>query len=169
MQYGAVIIVILVAMFFVVKRGRAFRASGEADERIWFYDQSGHRLYAVPADTLPPDDAVGGEFGDGVRAVVVAFKKNERDLRQLKIAYLESYTPELKGTLSKILAAQAAHKNYDGPVPARNSPYFQTNDLVKRLDETNWYAASSSEGQKIMSEWRSWRGPEGQRPLVSEP
>jgi hypothetical protein len=77
--------------------------------------------------------------------------------------------PELKTLLDRVRTARAAGRPFDGRIPTRDSDYFQTNTLVSRADETIWQPTSSAEGQRIMSEWRSWRGPDGQEPVLSTP
>jgi hypothetical protein len=101
--------------------------------------------------------------------VVVAFRAEQGDPRKRRIAYLETCTPELKGLLAKLQAACASRQAFKGRIPARNSGYFQTNSLVKGLEETEWHASSSPEGRRAMTEWRSWRGPDGQMPIVCVP
>jgi hypothetical protein len=154
---------------FVSERVGGFRKSGEEGGTTWFYDQSEKRLYKVPRDTIPPDKGIGGPSGDGVRAVVVAFRAEQDDPRKWRIAYLETCTPELKDLLAKVQAARANGQASVGGIPARDSDYFQTNSLVKGLDETEWHAISSPEGRRAMTAWRSWRGPDGQPPVVCVP
>jgi len=139
---------------------------GEEGARVWFYDQSEKRLYAAPRETVPPDRGIGGASGDGVRAVVVAPRSHPRDLR---VAYLETYTPELKARLEAVLAARAAGRPCEGEVPQRDGDYFQKNTLVSRPDEGVWHASDTPEARKIVSEWRSWRGPDGQPLVISAP
>jgi hypothetical protein len=104
-----------------------------------------------------------------VRAVVVAFRAEQSDPRKRRIAYLESCTPELKDLLEKVQAARASGQAFKGRIPARDSDYFQTNSLVKGPAESVWHASNSPEGRRVMTEWRSWRGPDGQPPVVCVP
>ena len=69
----------VVAVAFVSKRVGGFRKTGEEGATTWFYDQSEKRLYEVPRDTIPPHKGIGGPSGDGVRAVVVAFRAEQND------------------------------------------------------------------------------------------
>ena len=157
------------AVGFVSTRVHGFRRTGEEGATIWFYDQSEKRLYEVPRDTIPPHKGIGGRSGDGVRAVVVAFRAEQSDPRKRRIAYLETYTPALKELLERAGAARAAGRAFKGGVPPRDSSYFQTNCLVKGPEESEWHASSSPEGRRAMTEWRSWRGPDGQPPVVCVP
>jgi len=134
--------------------------------RVWFYDESEKKLYTMPVATMPPDKGIGGPAGDGERAIVVSFGKNQHDRSQWRIAYLEKYTPDLKKTLDELILARAAHRIFDGSVPSRQSKYFQTNTLVKRVEDHDWYTADSDEGKKILKEWRAWHGPDGSGPAV---
>ena len=163
------LVLALVALAFVSKQVGGCRKTGEEGATTWFYDQSEKRLYEVSRNTIPPHKGIGGPSGDGVRAVVVAFRAEQGGPRKRRIAYLESYTPELKDLLEKVQAARASGQAFKGRIPARDSEYFQTNSLVKGLAETEWHASSSLEGRRAMTEWRSWRGPDGQPPVVCVP
>lgn len=123
--------------------------------RVWFYDEGEQKLYAMPDTTIPPDK------GDGDRAIVIEFPGNNGER---KIAYLLKYTPELKKALDETLQARAAGKIFDGKVPSPESSYFQSNTLVKSIDETDWHPENTAEGRKIVNAWRSWRGPDGSAP-----
>ena len=163
------IAVAVVALAIVGRRVGGLRQTGEEGAVVWFYDQSEQRLYQVPRDTIPPHVGIGGPKGDGVRAVVVAFRGDQDDPGKRRIAYLETCTPELKGLLERVRQARAAGKVIAGGIPPRDSDYFQTNSLVRSPDEAEWHASSSPEGRAIMSAWRSWRGPAGTPPVVSAP
>ena len=69
----------IVAVAFVSKQVGGLRKTGEEGATTWFYDQSENRLYEVPRDTIPPHKGIGGPSGDGVRAVVVAFRAEQND------------------------------------------------------------------------------------------
>jgi hypothetical protein len=159
----------IVAVAFVSKRVGGLRKTGEEGATAWFYDQSEKRLYEVSRNTIPPHKGIGGPSGGGVRAVVVAFRAEQSDPRKRRIAYLESCTPELKDLLEKVQAARASGQAFKGRIPARDSDYFQTNSLVKGPAESVWHASNSPEGRRVMTEWRSWRGPDGQPPVVCVP
>lgn len=139
---------------------------GGAGNHLWFYDESEKKLYSMPDTTIPPDKGIGGPRGDGEKAVVVTFGKNWRDRNKQRIAYLQKYTPDLKRTLDEMILARAAHRVFEGKVPSPLSAYFQTNTLVKRVDDHDWYPANSDEGKKIQTEWRAWRGPDGSGPVI---
>jgi len=157
------------ATVFVVSRVNAFRQTGEEGARVWFYDQSEQRLYAVPASTIPPHKGIGGLSGVGVRAVVVTFRGDPRDAEARRIAYLETYAPDLKALMEQIRQARLGGRAYAGPSPPRESDYCQTNTLVRRVNEPAWHTSNSEEAQTIRSEWRAWCGPQGQPPMVSAP
>lgn len=157
------------AIALVISRVRAFARSGEEGARVWFYDQSEKRLYAVPSDTIPPHPGIGGKGGDGVRAFVVAFGSPSKDPAKLRVAYLETYSPELKQTLDQIRVARVARKAYPGPMVSPDSEYFQTNTLVKLPEDQDWSPLGSPDGLAVTTQWRSWRGPTGQTPVISVP
>lgn len=152
-----------------ISRIRHFATIGEEGVRVWFYDQSEQRLYAVPRETIPPHSGIGGAAGDGVRAIVVACRAEQGDPAKRRIAYLETYTPELKRILEGIRAARAAGRVYEGQIPARDSDFFQKNTLVRRPTEVVWHDVASAAGQKIMAEWRNWSGLDGQPLIVCAP
>jgi hypothetical protein len=153
------------AIFFIIVRVRHFRDNGEAGARVWFYDQSANRLYPAPRDLIPPD----GNNEVRVRAMVVGFQGLGNEVSRLKIAYLEKYSPEFKSLLEQEEAAHAAKKPFDGKVPSQSSAYYRDNTLVKRPGEDSWHAIGTPEARQIMAEWREWRGPAGQLPIISVP
>jgi hypothetical protein len=168
-KLAAAVLLAAVAAGFVINRLNSARAAGDRDGQVWFYDESERRLYSVPNDTLPPHKGIGGRKDDGVRAIAVAFRGNQSDPRKPRIAYLQTYTPELKALLERVRAARAARQPFNAGIPSRDSDYFQTNTLVRRPEEDRWHPSSSAEGLTIMSAWRSWRGPDGQPPVVCVP
>jgi hypothetical protein len=169
LKVTAAVLLAAVATGFVIARFNSARRTGEENGQVWFYDESEKRLYPVAGDTLPPHKGIGGRKDDGVRAIVVAFRGEQSDPRKRRIAYLQTYTAELKALLESVRAARAAGRPFKGGIPSRDSDFFQTNTLVKAPDDDLWHPSSSAEGQNIMSAWRSWRGPDGQPPVVCVP
>jgi len=162
---GSVAVLTALAVVFVAGKVRHFRRDGEAGARVWFYDQSAKRLYPAPRDLIPPD----GNNDNRVRAVVIGFQGIGNEISQLRIAYLEKYSPEFKALLERAQAAHAAKRPFLEKIPSQNSPDFQDNTLVKRPGEASWHAVSTEAARQIMAEWREWRGPAGQRPIISVP
>lgn len=155
----------VLALVFAFGKLRHFRNDGEAGARVWFYDQNARRLYPAPRTVIPPD----GNNDTRVRTVVIGFEGMRNDISQLKIAYLEKYSPELKALLERAQAAHAARLLFLETMPSPNSAYFQDNTLVKRPGEASWHTIGSDEARRLASEWREWRGPGGQRPIISIP
>lgn len=151
---------------FLFTRFHPANRFGQDVSRVWFYDLDSRKLYPMDSEAIPPDKRNGGE---GVKALVVEFKAGGPAEATRKIAYLETCTPALKELLEQVKAAHAGGRVYPGPIPARGSRYFQTNTLVRRLDETQWHDENSVEGRAILVEWQSWHGANGERPLVSLP
>lgn len=162
---GAVGALTVLAVGFALAKVRHFRNDGEAGAKVWFYDQSAQRLYSAPRDLMPPD----GNDDQRVRAVVIGFQGLGNDASQLKIAYLEKYSPEFKAYLERAQAAHATRRPFEEKMPGQNSDYAKDNTLVKRPGEVSWHNLASVEGQEIMAEWREWRGPAGQAPIISVP
>jgi hypothetical protein len=153
------------AVVLAVAKVRHFRGDGEAGARVWFYDQSAQRLYPAPRDLIPPD----GADDTRVRAVVIGFQGMGNSVSQLKIAYLEKYSREFKALLERAQAAHAAKQPFGEKIPSRDSDYFQNNMMVKRPGEASWHTAGTGEARQILAEWREWRGPAGQPPVISVP
>jgi hypothetical protein len=158
---GAVVVLTALAVVFAVAKVMHFRADGETGARVWFYDQSAQRLYPAPRDLIPPD----GHDDTRVRAIVIGFQGMGNNVSQLKIAYLEKYTPDFKALLERAQAAHAAKQPFRENVPGRN----RDNTMVKRPGEDSWHPLGSEEAIKMMAEWRTWRGPAGQAPMISVP
>ncbi len=158
--------VIGIGCWLVVSNSRNGWGKSDKGGRVWFYDESEKKLYLTPDTIIPPDKGIGGPAGDGEKAVVVTFGKNWHDRSKWRIAYLQKYTPDLKKTLEKVMIARAARRVFEGTIPSPLGAYFQTNTLVKRVDDPDWYPANSDEGRKILTEWRSWLGTDGSSPVV---
>jgi hypothetical protein len=153
------------AIAFGVARMRHFGGDGESGARVWFYNQNANRLYPAPRDLIPPD----GDNDVRVRAMVIGFQGMGNDVGRLKIAYLQKYSPELKSLLQRAEAARAADRPFGEKLASPNSAYFQDNTLVKRPGEDSWHPVGTAEARQIMGEWRKWRGPAGQPPVISVP
>lgn len=170
LKWSASILLATLAIGFVVRRGASFWHSGESGALVWFYDESEKQLYAAPVDIPPPHKGVGGSKNDGVRAFVVQLGSGDaKDPRTRRIAYLQTYTPELKSLLDNVQAAHASGKPFTGKIPARDSDFFQTNTLVRREQDANWHPSNTPEAKRITTEWRSWRGSNGEPPQPSTP
>jgi hypothetical protein len=165
LSVGSIVAATALVVAFTFAEARHFRGGSEADVKVWFYDQSTKRLYPAPRNLIPPD---GGQEVR-VRAMVIGFQGMGNQLPQLKIAYLEKYSPELKALLERAEYAHDAKRLFEEKVPSQNSAYFETNFFVKSPDEGEWHVSNSAEARRVMTEWRSWRGPGGQPPVVSAP
>jgi hypothetical protein len=162
---GSLSLLTALAVVFAAAKVRRFRGDGESGAKVWFYDQSAQRLYPAPRGLIPPD----GDNDARVRAMVIGFQGLGDEVSQLKIAYLEKYSPEFKALLERAQAAHAAKIPFDEKIPSQSSAYFQDNMMVKLPGETSWHTAGTGEGRQIMTEWREWRGPAGQPPIISVP
>jgi len=158
LKLGGAVILAAVAIWYA---GAGCGQRGDRGARVWFYDQQKKQLYAAPRNTIPPD-------GQGVRAIVVAFRGEENDPGKRRVAYLETYGQPLKEALERAKAARNSGKVKEAP-PSRESELFRTNNLVRRADETEWYVAGSPEGRRVMSAWRIWRAADGREPVVCLP
>ena len=166
LKIGAAVAIVIAAGVVAYVRMRSIsRGTGDDQAQVWFYDQSEKYLYALPRDTIPPDDGIGGAPDDAVRATVVCPRGAEQDAKKRRIAYLETYTPELHKLMHDIDAAHKAGKAYSGKKPGRNDPFVMKNTLVRREKDPAWYDMTTKEAAAIIIEWRDWRDESG-KPLV---
>src|SRR5690349_6750778 len=70
--------------------------------QAYFYDLSKKALFVADANLIPPIRGVDNNDEDGVRAVVIADKPDERKTQ--RIAYLQRYPPELKRDMEEARA-----------------------------------------------------------------
>ncbi len=138
---------------------RFLRSENGVSEQTFFYDLSEKKLFAASREALPPIRGLNDADEDAVRAVVIAPDGNSKDPASRRIAYLEKYAPEFKQQLAKVRTGQAEAL----PRGQRNAFRF-----VKRLQDAEWHAVSSPEGEKILSEWNV-PGPDGKYPVVCVP
>ena len=79
-----------------------------------------------------------------------------------RIAYLETYGPDLKQALDERQSARRQGRIYAGPSLKGDAPFVLKNTLVKRIDDPHWYDMTTPEARRIISEWRGWITPDGQ-------
>lgn len=160
-RFAVASVLLLAGVAFVVVRARSSLSNAESDARVYFYDQSEHRLFAASRDTIPPEAGVGGESGDGVRAIVVSPRDNHAATR---IAYLETYTLELR---ERLVAVRDSKRNEATPIkaPSGDDPFVLRHTLVKRESDQTWFDLTTPTAREIIREWQSWRDEAG-RPLV---
>jgi hypothetical protein len=159
----------LTAVIMGVSRLRLSLAVGEQGVQVWFYDESERKLYAVARDTIPPHEGIGGTTGDGVRAIVVACPADRDDASRRRIAYLETYAPELKRLQEDLRAARAAGRACGRPIPTGESGFFEKNTLVRRPDEPTWHDMTTPAARAIIRQSRSSPCPDGSSPLICSP
>ncbi len=136
------------------------------EPQIYFYDLSAQELFIAPqASSIPPIGGIDGVEEDGVRAIVVAPAGQSEDEASRTIAYLEKYSPRLKGQFEAFRAAQKG-----GP-PAQQTisrGQSRAHTFVKRISDTNWVPMSSQEAERIVVQWQV-PGPNGNLPVVCVP
>lgn len=133
---------------------------GGGTDGAWFYDLSEGRLFTAPRSAIPPIRGLNDEQEDAVRAVVISTNGNPRDRAARTIAYLETYSPELKRQME---AARAA-----GESPPMGRGLAQAHRLVRRLHDRQWYPLTSPEAERIVSEWLT-AGPNGGPAVICPP
>ncbi|MBX3748057.1 MAG: hypothetical protein KF833_22340 [Verrucomicrobiae bacterium] len=139
---------------------RAWRAQSDPAEKGFFYDLSAQRIFIGPRDAAPPIRGVDGPVEDGFRALVISRTGRPEDRRSWEVAYLETFTPELKRRTGQ---AQAA-----GEALSMGRLEAQTHRLVRRLSDTDWHPIASPKGEIIVQEWAK-PGPDGRTPVVCTP
>ena len=136
------------------------RPPPEQSEKGFFYDLAAQKLFVAPRSLLPPIPGINGKELTAVRAIVIATNGNPRDKASRHIAYLEKYSPELKQAMEAFRAGKTAS--------AASHEERQTQYLVRRVNETEWHAVKSPEGERILTEWNV-PGSDGKLPVVCSP
>src|SRR5438046_10045240 len=83
-----------------------FWRSENTGPQAYYYDLSKHALFTADANSIPPIKGIDNDEEDGVKAVVIADKPNDR--KSQRIAYLERYAPELKRDMEEARAKHSA-------------------------------------------------------------
>lgn len=156
-QAGFAVVLFAVAGVFV---WRFLQDDSGVSERAFFYDLSERKLFVAKRGLVPPIRGINDAEEDGVRAVVISTNGRPDDKRTWVVAYLETYTPELKQQLS---AAQAA-----GTAPEISRTAAQALRLVRRPQDIEWVSLATPEGERIVSEWTSL-GTGDSPPVVCTP
>ncbi len=160
LAYGAVLLVVGAAGAYFVLGDRP----GELGSRAFYYDESAERLFVAEAQQYPPIDGIDDSSNrrDGVQAIVYTCGEGG----ERKIAYLRRYTDEAIGIFQQADRAQLERR--DGPPEASDRRYITENTLVRRVDEEDWHAQSSREGQAIIAVLHD-KCPNGEFPMLVDP
>jgi hypothetical protein len=159
---------LMVAVVFfagaVVLWFRFLDRDGSGSERAYFYDLSEQKLFTAPRTSVPPVRGINDDEEDGVRAVVIA-PPDSNDPDQRRIAYLEKYSPLLR----KQFLAMRGESDADAPTrPNISRVDAQSHIFVRRVDEEDWVAVNTPEGERILTEWQA-PGADGVVPVVCVP
>lgn len=163
LQFG--LVAALLAVAAVLGFGYWHNQTRDTTEKVYFYDLSQQKLFGAPRASVPPIAGLNGQADGAVRAIVVTPTGNPREKKQVTIAYLEKYTPEMKTLFDSLRQAEAAGKSTAGMIPHGMVP---RSTLVRRLNETKWHFMTSPEGERIVS---GWNVPDanGRYPVVCVP
>lgn len=137
---------------------------GTPNEVAYFYDLSERKLFVAARTLLPPIRGINNDEMDGMRAIVISTTGNPSDKASHKIAYLETYSPELKRQLEAMRAGDESASN--GPRISRGAAQAFT--FVRRVSEETWHPSNSPEAEKVMTEWLV-PGPDGTMPVACTP
>jgi hypothetical protein len=138
---------------------RFFSGDDGISEKTFYYDLSEKKLFSASRELVPPIRGLNNSEEDAVRAVVISKNGNANDKSGRTIAYLEKFAPELRESIAKARAGKGE------PMPRGARDSFR---LVKRVDDAQWHAASTPEGQAIINGWNV-AGPDGKFPVVCIP
>ncbi|MEO8425808.1 MAG: hypothetical protein ABI651_01720 [Verrucomicrobiota bacterium] len=155
-------LIIAVAMLGVagVLLGHFIFQRNDVSDKAFFYDLSKQKLFTGPRTSVPPIKGIDDAQEDAVRAVVISTNGTPEAKASWTIAYLEMYSSELKRQME---AAQAT-----GSSPSMGRALAQSQRLVRRLGDSQWFPLSSPEGEQIVTEWAR-PGPNGTVPVVCAP
>ena len=134
-------------------------------EDAYFYDLVEQKLFVAPKGSIPPIAGMKGADQAGVRAIVICTNGNPADKPHREIAYLEKYSPEIKQLFEEVRQARAAGHSAARSIDRSQIP---PNTLVRRLQDTEWHALNTPEGEQIVNEWNT-PGPDGRAPAVCSP
>ena len=151
------------ASLFALAAVQAWRFLHDGDgisEKAFYYALSEKMLFVAERGLIPPIRGINDATEDGVRAVVISRSGKADDRAGREIAYLETYSPELKQQME---AAKAA-----GTSPAMGRTAAQGHRLVKRVKDVDWVSLATPEGERIVCEW-TVSGPNGPVPIVCSP
>jgi len=162
-QLGLAVVLLVGAAVLFVRFWRG--QSKDTEGLVYFYDLSEQRLFTAPRSAVPPIRGINNADEDGVRAVVISATGNPREKKNIQIAYLEKYTPELKAQIEALRRAEAAGQSTIGMIAHGVVP---KNTLVRRLTDTAWVAVTTPAGERIVSEWNV-AGADGRYPVVCAP
>jgi len=162
-KIGATILVFALAMWLAMRNLQ----SDSGVTMAFFYDQSEKKIFTAPGDSSPPLAGVGGEPDDAVRAVLIAPRGMESNAAAREIAYLETFTPELKSMIEQRRAAIAQGQ------PAQDisdREFIARNTLVKlATPDAKWVPQNSPDGQTLTTAWLSKPTPGGKGWSVCKP
>ena len=155
-------LIVALVMFSIagVLLWRFLHERNDVSEKAFFYDLSKQKLFAGPRTGVPPIKGIDDAQEDAVRAVVISTSGTPDAKASWTIAYLEMYSPELKRQMEE---AQTT-----GSSPAMGRALAQSQRLVRRLGDSQWFPLSSPEGERIVTEWAR-PGPNGKVPVVCAP
>jgi hypothetical protein len=88
---------------------------------------------------------------------VISLNADPADKASRKIAYLEKYSPELKGQM------ETAQAGGTSPQMGRNEALGHR--FVSRVEELEWHPMNTAEAERILNEWAK-PGPNGITPVV---
>ncbi len=142
-------------MFF-----RHFQSERTGSDLAFFYDLSEKKLFTSQRTNIPPIKGINDGKLDAVRAIVVSTNGHPRDKSSWTIAYLETYSEELKQQM------ETARASGGSPTMGRGAASFHR--LVKGVSDADWVPMNSPQGEQIVNRWLTL-GPGGSAATVCTP
>ncbi len=163
--FQSILVLALLSVAGVLGFGYWHNQTVDSTEKVYFYDLGQQKLFGAARSSVPPIAGLDGRADGAVRAIVITPTGNPREKKQVSIAYLEKYTPEMKALFESLRQAEAAGKSTAGMIPHGMVP---RSTQVRRLNDTQWYPMTSAEGERIVSGWNVPNAA-GQYPMVCVP
>lgn len=164
-QLKAVAGIVLLAGLAGVVAMRFFASAGGVGEEAFYFDESGGELFVADAGLRPPIRGVIGNEVDGVRAIVYVAGADP-SVGERRIAYLQTFTDELKAEYERWDAGQAEGRPVQTKIDDR--VYVSDNTLVRTVDDPTWHPSTSAEGRAIKAVLTR-RAENGQFPTIVDP
>ena len=155
---AGVVLVVSVMAIFRQARGPSLPSLPTSE---WYWDLNTRQLFSAPLGQIPPITAPSGASKDGSLAGVRAHVFGCGDCSEAKrfVAYLETYTPEVKQRLLEFREnSRSKERPRAGPELNMGDVMIDTNlrmgtaTVVKRVDDPDCVPMKSEEGQRIVQE-----------------
>ncbi len=115
--FQSILVLALLSVAGVLGFGYWHNQTVDSTEKVYFYDLGQQQLFGAARSSVPPIAGLDGRVDGAVRAIVITPTGNPREKKQVSIAYLEKYTPEMKALFESLRQTEAAGKSTAGMIP----------------------------------------------------